>query len=383
MDKIGVLSIYHNNHNFGGMLQAYALCEFLNVCGYNAEQICVDFTYDDYWMEQIRKHNGWKKIRAILSFIKHQAEHRIKKIKSIPISKDLEQRNQKFCEFEESIPHSSEIYTIHNIGKTNDIYDLFVCGSDVIWNCGMPAVVAALGFSSKKKIAYAPSVGTAELPDWWVSEYLSYVKQFDRVSMREESACRQLEEVIDKPVFCAADPTFLLMRNQWESLVSDVDSCIERECFCYLLGNNISQREGIKNIAKELNLTLVTEPFSTEQVYQKCDYHFGDIQDFMSGPKEFLAHIKNADIIFTDSFHACVFAIIFNKEFYAVPRLNGKNGALSGRIKNLLSSFGLEDKYIENLSEFKRLTCDYNRINNKLEEMQHKSADFLLEGILE
>lgn len=373
--KIGIISLYYRNYNFGGALQAYALCQYLNK-KYDAEQIAVKFTFSDYLLLQISRTHGMKKVKSILSFLKYHVLRISSKILHPLITCKISARKRKFDFFCEEIPHSRHVYTPDSIEQTNDIYDTFICGSDVVWNCGMPALITALGFTQKRKIAYAPSVGKSILPDWWKEEYISYVKKIPWISMREQSTANQLEKILDRQVECVLDPTFLLTKKDW-------DKCIGREekhtkdCFCYILGDNDIQRKQIIEFAEKNGLRLVTEPNISTQSFRKCDKNFGDIKDYDSGPKEFITRIKNAEVILTDSFHACVFSIIYNKEFYAIPRINNTDEALSGRIKSLLEMVDLKERYVQNIQLQERMNIDYSRVNVLVEKLRKKSIAFL------
>lgn len=377
--KIGILSLYYHNYNFGGALQAYALCKYLNK-KYDAEQISVKFEFPDYLRQQICKTRGIRKIKAVLSLVKYNTLQWCSKMTHPVVTNKLHIRKRQFDAFCNQIPHSIRVYTIDSVKETDKIYDMFVCGSDVIWNCGMPAFVAALGFTEKEKIAYAPSVGSSMLPDWWKKEYIPYVTKIQSISMRENSTANQLERLLEKPVECVLDPTFLLKKEDWDRCVGKEEKRTN-ECFCYLLGNSVIQRKQIAEFAKKNKLRLVTEPYATNQSFRKCDKYFGDLKDYHSGPKEFINHIKNSEVIITDSFHACVFSIIYNKEFYAVPRINDTDEALSGRVKSLLETLNLKERYVQNIQTQERVNIDYSDANILVEKLREKSVLFLEESV--
>lgn len=380
--KIGILTLYYQNYNFGGMLQAYALCQYLNQKGYDAEQISIKYTSRDYFISQIKKSTPKTRLKLILYFIERIAVEIMKKLAHPTVVNNLSRRKKVFNEFSNKIPHSSTLYTKNTIVNANDVYDLFICGSDVIWNCEIPAEISALGFTSKPKIAYAPSVGSSYFPEWWIGDYKYYVDKIDFLSMREMGASCQLEKVLGKQVKCVVDPTLLLTAEDWsESLSKRIENT--KECFCYILGNDRKQREQIVDFSRKNNLKLVTEPYATNQLFRRCDINFGDIQDYSSGPMEFIEHIRNSEIIVTDSFHASVFSIIFNKEFYAVPRINGRDPSLSGRIKTLLKTLGLEARYIEDLSQLERKPIEYANVNNIVSKLREESLTYLEDSIKE
>lgn len=376
--KIGILTLYYHSYNFGGVLQAYALCRYLNQSGYEAEQIAMDFTLADCFVLQAKSFQGLKKLRPMLSYGSYKLCQKTEKIRHPEVAANIRSRKERFDKFGAGIPHSQQVYHIETVKDANAVYDLFLCGSDVIWNCGMPASVAALGFTQKPRIAYAPSIGQADLPDWWKKAYLPYVEKLNVLSMREKGAAEELEQLLGRHVEHAVDPTLLLTPEEWNACIGTASGCQStKECFCYLLGDDRAQRKQITEFARKQDLNLVTEPYAANQSFRRCDKCFGDIQDYSSGPMEFIEHIRNADVVLTDSFHACVFSILYNKEFYALPRINGKDQALSGRIQALLQVLGIQDRYTQDLSQLKRSEIDYTDVNKALAELREKSADFL------
>lgn len=82
-------------------------------------------------------------------------------------------------------------------------------------------------------------------------------------------------------------------------------------------------------------------------VVRKCDLFFGDIRDYTSGPREFIGLIKNAEFVITDSFHACVFSMIFEISFAVFERNKiGEKGNMNSRIYDFLEEFHLENQLV-------------------------------------
>ena len=132
----------------------------------------------------------------------------------------------------------------------------------------------------------------------------------------------------------------------------------------------------MKDFAKKNSLTIVniiSENFSD-------GIEFGDINLYAASPHEFLSLIKNADIVFSDSFHACVFATIFNKKFYVFKRKNGER--MIGRIETLLKNFGLPARIVNDWSKVSlSSSIDYLDFQQKQNVLAEKSISFLKKSV--
>ena len=113
------------------------------------------------------------------------------------------------------------------------------------------------------------------------------------------------------------------------------------------MGDSITQRKAAKNFARKLNCKIIIFPHILQNAVRKSDLFFGDIRDYSSGPREFIGLIKNAEVVITDSFHACVFSMIFRTAFVAFER--GKIGGkvdINGRIYDFLEEYHLESQLV-------------------------------------
>ena len=126
MKKLGIVTLYYKNHNYGGLLQAYALATYLNNCGYKAEQLSWDFNggFDPIGIKSLKERKTLKsKMRALIFnaiYILNKKKHN--------------KRVEVFEEFEAIIPHSQKVYTENNISESVKDYDAFIVGSDQVWN---------------------------------------------------------------------------------------------------------------------------------------------------------------------------------------------------------------------------------------------------------
>ena len=114
-----------------------------------------------------------------------------------------------------------------------------------------------------------------------------------------------------------------------------------------MINDNVAQRKAIQKLAKKLQLQIVTFPHILANAVRKCDLFFGDIHDYTSGPREFLGLIKNAEFVITDSFHACVFSMIFQTPFVVLERDRaGVKGNMNSRIYDFTEEYHLEKQLV-------------------------------------
>lgn len=381
MKKIGIITHYYNSLNYGGNLQAYALCKYLMKCGVDVEQISYNKSHKKKFFQgtvkDILKNAMYETKKKILHFWYRN------EIKTLSV-----QRNKAFYHFSKIlIPHSDTVYTDENIKDCLGEYDIFVTGSDQVWNLTWYRRPFFLDFVSDEgsKISYAASISLDVLDDEQKEIFSNSLKSYKAISVREDMSVNLLKDIIDKDVELVLDPTFLLDIEDWDAVCSE-RIVGEKYIFAYFLG----YREGIDDIvinyARKHNLRVVTIPYASG-IWKRNGRRFRDIEIMDASPEMFLSLVKYSECVFTDSFHAIVFSFIFKKQFYVFNR--DKQGSMKSRIISLTSILDLQDRfcmraeqesieYIENLSEI-----DYSVSFNEVEKMREKSYEFIYKNIIE
>lgn len=387
--KIGVITHYYNSVNYGGNLQAYALVKVLQNNGFDAEQICYLGQNNTLSIkEKLKKVKGNKFI-----FLAKKAINLLKKPIRILFSKSLkEQRKYKIQERRDKafenfnkliIPHGEKVYDKYNINECDE-YDIFITGSDQVWNMDWyhPAYFLEFVPPQKKKIAYSASVSLDFLTDEQQNLVKEHLKDFDAISVREESAVDLINPLSPVDVKCTLDPTLLLDVSDWEEVREDypIDA---KYVFCYFLGDSLKSRHLATQFAKENDLKLVT--IAHAGGISKNDIGFGDERLYDVSPEQFLSLIKNAEYIFTDSFHAVVFSNLYKKQYFIFNR--NATCEMSSRIYNITKLFNTTKRYCdctdkENLQYIKELeNIDYSKENKELEQLKKLSLEFLLNNV--
>lgn len=344
--RIGITTFYYHTYNYGANLQAFALCKVVNDLGYNAEQICFNPT------------SGFKRHKMPLS---KRIEYAVKTtiftaidflhnpLRDISYFYRYKRRCkavEKFCR--DYVPHSKNIYTAKNIVKSQQIYDVYITGSDVVWSPKTSSDILFLRFlsSDKAKLAYAPSLGTDILTEEERLKIAEDLDGFMAVSSRESSGVKLLSELTQFQVFHCLDSTLLLSIKTWNSMV-DKRIIPEKYVFCYFIGNNVRARHLSIEFARQRGLKVVNIAYYWDKYRAIDDY--GDYKLYDISPVDFLSLIKYADYVMTDSFHACVFSQIFQKQFYAFHR--DRQDKLSVRISDFLQNTNAFENYLDSESK--------------------------------
>ena len=395
--RIGILTYYHNSHNYGGLLQAYALCKFLNNSGYNAEQICY-VPRNKPVINTVCKADTTSVNEGIIKRLlkKYRPKRVVKtlylRVKSYLKRKKYRNWDLRFLadkEFQDKIPHSKLIYYKNTIKDSCEKYDCFITGSDQVWNIDWFDSAYFLDFvdKGKNKISYAASIGHSVLNDKQKSIFEKYLTDFDAISLREKSAADLIKSItLRDDIKWVLDPTLLLDKVDWDTIASD--RLIKKDyVLCYFFGEDTNSRQIATEYANARGLKVVNLPHLYDYKITQSDIHFGDYSLFGVSPNDFISLIKYSECVFTNSFHACVFACIYQKEFFVFNRLD--ENMMFDRILSLCELFGCNDhfcsvkdkKNINYINKTKQI--DYNKDFVLLKRMKEYSTKFLFDSWVE
>ena len=368
--KIGILTLPLHT-NYGGILQAYALQTVLERMGHEV------VVFDKPYIYEIPL---WKKClaypkRAICKYVlKRNAIVRWEKVASYN-NITVRRNTQKFIN---KHIHRKEIKNYSEL-DAND-YDAIVVGSDQVWRPKYFGAIenAFLAFTKKwdiKRIAYAPSFGvdTWEYDNKQTENCKALVKKFDAVSVREQSGVDLCKKYLDVDAEWVLDPTMLLNAEDYIKLFRDTNTPqSEGTVLDYILDRDDDKDTMIHKIAANTNL----KPF---RLNSRVEDPTAPLKErIQPAVEKWLRGFYDAKLVVTDSFHACVFSILFKKPFVVVA--NRERGL--SRIESLLGYFGLTDRIVSNASEAMSLSdIDYDAVYEKLEKMRVSSKSFLQKSL--
>ena len=379
--RIAIITQYFNSKNYGGNLQSYALEYYINLLvkeNDKCEQIC----YIQCGNIEKKKLNGRKRLIAV-STCYFRKIYKLYLYVFWRLGVKKKKRYESIVRFNKGIKHSKEIYTKDNIVQANNQYDVFITGSDQVWNPIWYDENYWLNFVSaeKTKLSYAAGISAKELTERQKQLFSKSLKTYDAISVREESSVDLIQPLTKTKVEWVLDPTLLLSSEDWNQICPP-RRVPDKYVFCYFLGGIARYRKIVKQFAKAKKLKIVTLPYLGGALVGE---NFGDYRLFDVSPADFISLIKNAEYVFTDSFHAAVFSHIYQRDFFVFSR-KGYSG-MGDRIYSLTSLFDTQERFcdtqdkvnIDYIMQMKPI--DYQRRFDKFEEQKEKSLKFLRENL--
>lgn len=369
--KIGILT-FHRAHNYGAFMQAFALKTYIESLGHKA--VFIDYVdknhHSLYSLWQLEKRSKNK-----FTIIKNMKLYTKKIILLIP-------RYIRYKKFS----NDSSVYLgvdqkktpIHEPENIKDICDFYVYGSDQIWRKddflgGFDSVLwGDYPKTNNPKVSYAASMGkmvSLEENREFINEHLN---NFSAVSVREFQLKDLLLEIDpQKNITHVCDPTLLLNKETWIDKLGLKKTTSKGIIFYHLLGSDHAKKI-VQKIKNEYKCNLVE--FSGAVTLSRLKKHHKQLV----GPVEFLNYFYNSDFVVSTSFHGVIFAIIFEKNFYAMGM--DKN---SYRVLSLLKELGLSDRYIADADKLPKTFPDINfvEVKKRLNKYVEKSKIFLTTSI--
>lgn len=344
--------------NYGGVLQAYALQEYLISEGH--EVVILQRRRDSGLIKNILKRIKW-------AFYKVCAKININ-------------RNNVFVKFEnfklKHLHQSRLMFSSQEIAKwcKDEGINVVVVGSDQVWrlNSAQDINDAFLAFVpvKVKRIAYAASFGV----DYWefsnemTARINALIREFELISVREQAGIDLCKKHLDINATLVLDPTLLAGRKLFQKIVDSEKKDLHAGVFCYFLDPNNKKRFLANSASKSLG----------------CEC-FGNLTDLRKDSiEEWVSSFIRADFVITDSFHGTCFAILFEKQFIALS--NSSRG--NARFQSLLKLVGLENRFVSDNVDPKemlnrmKLLIDYKTVNKKLSFERAKARGKLMEAIL-
>lgn len=353
--KIGIIT-FHRAHNYGAVLQCYALATTLKELGHDVEVI-------DYLPTQF-------KVEYSIYPFKHLSFFRkiTQLLKLLPILDIKIKRSKAFNSFIKTLPLSKESYDETNAKFWE--YDTIIFGSDQIWNptltnnkdnvyCGN---FPKLG---KKFVSYAASTNPKLLRKEYQAYFEGIINRFDSISTREVSLTDYLNELNRGVSQVVLDPVLLLTKDQWKKIAIKP---IENH---FLLVYTVPQHPQIiqvaNQLAKEKNLQVIEIRPNVHNIRKK-NY----LQTV--SPAEFLGYIMYADYVLTTSFHGTALSVVFERQFLTLSI----NEQVDDRAANLLDNLCLSDRLVYP-NDYHRGDIDYR--SSSLTQLRNTSIDFLTSSL--
>ena len=355
MKTIGIVTII-DYYNYGNRLQNYALSHLLK-----DRMRCRVLTLEGYSHSQIEDNfEDWCKEQLALQLCRFPAfAHRHFKPSMI--------RWFNFAEWSRRWIPRKRFYSCNNLPENlNHQFDLFLSGSDQIWNYKIQNQRLDDYFltfaEDKKKNSISASFGVERIPESKQDYYRKNLASFANISVREEVGARIVKGLIGRECPVLIDPVFMLSQKEWINVENkpNVDTATPY-ILKYFLGNSNDLIDSWANA-------------QGYAIYDLMDKHNSKL--YSSGPGEFISLIRNASLICSDSFHCIAFAIIFSKPFIVYER-QGSEKYMGSRIESLLKKFNFENRMDNVLKPDDYLQCSFQYVKTRMEEEQNSFMDYL------
>ena len=347
-------------YNFGNKLQNYAVGEVLKRLG-----------YEPYTLSFERKQaKGLKrKLMCVIGpYVARSAKRK-------EYWKYQAKKINNFHKFEKGRIAYHEDFSLDNSSD----FDIYVVGSDQVWNPEffqyhkLKKDAFLLSFcEDRKKVCFSPSFGVSKLPEEWRESFREQLSKIPYISVREDDGADIVRELTGKDAEVLIDPTCMLSADEWRkcAVKPKKTDTSQKYLLLYFLGELPEETKiRISEIAVSKGLSILNMFDKTQEGL------------YTAGPSEFLYMIMNAELVITDSFHACVFSFLFNRPF-VVSNRKSEYMDMSSRIDTLLSKFCLTDRRIDDIiNSTKLFSADYKKGNEILEDERRKVIDFLKKSI--
>lgn len=378
MKKLGICACYQHK-NYGSQLQSYATTVEL-------ARRNIDFEVIRY-KKKITPLLLVKSLPRLLNpvFINDRIIETSQKKMMLKLHPQLAQdnavRNAAFDKFSQSRfkKLSPVYYGYEQLKEQSKKYTAVMVGSDQLWSpSGITSNFYNLMFADDNtvKISYATSFGVSQINPKYHKIYNTFLNRLDFISVRENSGKKIVEELSSNKAEVVCDPVILLDAEQWLKEIPNKRLYDEPYIFAYFLGKSAEYRDAVTKFAKQKGLKIVTEPHMDS--YNKADENFGDYTPFDIGPAEFVNLIRNAEYVFTDSFHGSVFSMLYQKQFLVFNRYSdNSSSSKNSRIDSFCKNYGLSDRrYNGNIANVEN-KINYEAVLGKVDEHRQKSKAFL------
>ena len=361
----------HSVPNYGSLLQSYATQKVIEEMGFESE--IINYTrYEERYKNLVNtliKGKKWNK-----NIITRTIYKMIQKPNYTKMYRKFEKYRKNFLK-ESRLEYGSLQELKDNVPEA----DVYCSGSDQIWGkIGTVEYDEAYFLKfiedrTKRCIAYSSSFGKEEIDGSLEKNIKKLLENYSDILVREDTAKSILKKHGIANVEQVLDPTLLLNKEQWSNLASKVKNKQKKYILVYQLHDNKSFDKYAKEFSKNTGLKLLRISPSIYHITRSGKLIY------LPNQYEFLSLFQNAEYVLTDSFHATVFSIIFNRKF--VDILPGKT---STRIISILKLTGLQDRILTKYDDFSFInkTINFSECNTIIENQRKRSIELLKKAII-
>lgn len=371
MKSIGIITI-HKINNYGSVFQAYALQRACEELGYKTE--IIDYNYPNtfhlpqkYASQVDSQPNEPRWIKFLYAFDLIKQHKGIRKFVTEHENLSPKQYNHP-DELAADVPH----------------YDVYITGSDQLWNprhCnGDPVFLLHFAPDNALKISYAASIGANSIPNELKLQYKELLGRYAHISVRENSGAQVVKEVAGKEATVVLDPTLLLNSDQWNQIATPKRQFKKKYILCYFLNYTFNAFPYVDQLAEYMQKQTGYEIVRAARPPHKLGlphthYRVG------ASPEEFLALVRDAEMVLTTSFHGTAFAVNYGKPVFTVVQ---DREASDSRQVSLMRNLGLENQILsvkDPMPDRSRFTYDEQAEQKRLQVLREQSMCFLKQSL--
>lgn len=380
--RIGIVTYWSSSDNYGQQLQCFALQKYL-----------IGLGHDTYLIKYMPTNHIplWRRIASSIKYrllVSSEQKEKDKKLKLICERNNLLNCRRGFKEFRDKYIKSTEIVyrNIKELRNNPPAADIYICGSDQVWNNSLKDPNTAgwfldFGKPTVKRVSYAASIGR-DIDSSEINRFTKYLKNFNAISVREQKAyalCHQLG--FDKSII-AIDPTLLLNSSAYDSIeINSNGTDVAGEPYVFIYTLNIRTAEEI--YWDDFQKIIVKDGLQIRSVsssgYLPARELLPGVQNKQATIPEWLSLIKHSEYVITTSFHGVVFCLLYHKPFYAVL-LNNEYSKGNDRIISLLEFLHLSNLIVSNSESLKQINfenIDWIDVDAMIALLRQKSTHFI------
>lgn len=382
--KIGIITFWNSNDNYGQVLQCYALQWYLRALGHFPFLIRYDYTSDVCRNTGKSNSNINRPFNQVLkSKLKQFAKTLLKKFIWKKTNHNFKSRN--FDIFRQSNMQTTPkvYYSLKELQQNPPEADIYIAGSDQIWNVNPiqwrhTAFFLNFGNDEVKKISYAASIARKDYPYEWIPILSSELTRFNEVSVRElESVdiCRQCG--INASL--VLDPTLIVAKEAYTTYLTRTKRI--KQLYLYIINISSAEELRIEEVMRakgELSIkaTVSSGYLPATKFIQNMEYEDSTVE-------EWLNNIATSQYVITSSFHGVIFCIIFHTPFLFIP-LRGQFSGGNNRVSSILSQLGIIERYLNENDDIEMKlyqSINWEKVDEKLEILRKTSTEWLKNAI--
>lgn len=387
--RIGIITHWTSNNNYGELLQCWALQHFLKEKAYDPFLIryLLFKESNQPFFSKARLKYLVKKIRRPIYRLRksYKLKQRERELDRLFEKKDIIRGFDSFRN--DFLSCSPRIYKNYSeIRRNPPEADVYITGSDQVWNFDIPlsdtkAFFLQFGDKDIKRISYAPSIAHDYWPEDRKNELHDYLASFNAISVRESSGVGICKSVGFDAIY-VVDPTLLLTQKDYDSIK---DKSLPANPYIYIYSMNYKkaddiQIDDIRDYSVKKNLLIKV---TNGTGYVPCRELFDGVEYEYSTIPQWLNNIANATLVVTPSFHGIVFSILFHTNFVYTP-LKGRHSQGNTRILDLLKTLNLECMIEEDgksIEEYVKQSVDWEYVDKILNVYREKSIEYLINAL--